>query len=81
MGQVLQEVLTANQEYVASFGDEGNSPLPPGRRFAILTRMDARLDPVTIPSYDYIYDLKTGQSIEVPKATEVGKALAIAEIK
>ncbi len=45
MSQVLQEVLTANQEYVANFGDTGNLPLPPGRRFAILTCMDARLDP------------------------------------
>ncbi len=45
MSQVLQEVLIANQEYVASFGEKGNLPLPPGRRFAILTCMDARLDP------------------------------------
>ncbi len=26
MSQVLQEVLTANQEYVASFGEKGNLP-------------------------------------------------------
>ncbi|MGE5656983.1 MAG: beta-class carbonic anhydrase [Actinomycetota bacterium] len=45
MSQVLQEVLSANQEYAATFGDKGNLPLPPGRRFAILTCMDARLDP------------------------------------
>lgn len=45
VSQVLQEVLTANQEYVANFGEKGNLPLPPGRRFAILTCMDARLDP------------------------------------
>lgn len=43
--QVLQEVLTANEAYVDSFGDKGSLPLPPGRHFAILTCMDARLDP------------------------------------
>ena len=43
--QVHAEVLAANQDYVKSFGDKGKLPLPPGRRFAILTCMDARLDP------------------------------------
>jgi carbonic anhydrase len=42
---VLPEVLAANQRYVAAFGDKGKLPLPPARRFAILTCMDARLDP------------------------------------
>src|SRR6266513_2254323 len=41
---VLSEVLAANTSYAASF-DKGNLPMPPGRRFAILTCMDARLDP------------------------------------
>lgn len=45
MSQVLEEVLAANAEYVESFGDKGSLPLPPGRRFAVLTCMDARLDP------------------------------------
>lgn len=42
---VLNEVLSANQQYVAEFGDKGNLALPPARQFAILTCMDARLDP------------------------------------
>lgn len=42
---VLSEVLAANEAYVASFGDKGQLALPPSRRFAILTCMDARLDP------------------------------------
>jgi carbonic anhydrase len=42
---VHSEVLAANGQYVKSFGDKGKLPLPPGRRFAILTCMDARLDP------------------------------------
>jgi len=45
MSKVLNEVLGANREYVADFGDKGDLPMPPGRQFAILTCMDARLDP------------------------------------
>lgn len=42
---VLDEVLSANHEYAASFGAKSELALPPARRFAILTCMDARLDP------------------------------------
>ncbi|MGD9526564.1 beta-class carbonic anhydrase [Pseudonocardia sp.] len=42
---VLNEVLAANEEYAASFGEKGELALPPARGFAILTCMDARLDP------------------------------------
>jgi carbonic anhydrase len=42
---VLNEVLGANKKYVESFGEKGKLALPPARRFAILTCMDARLDP------------------------------------
>lgn len=45
MSKVLNEVLSANQTYAANFADKGKLPLPPARRFAILTCMDARLDP------------------------------------
>jgi carbonic anhydrase len=45
MSKVLEEVLAANASYVKSFGDKAKLPMPPGRRFAILTCMDARLDP------------------------------------
>ncbi len=41
----LQEVLRANEAYVASFGAKSQLAIPPARRFAILTCMDARLDP------------------------------------
>jgi carbonic anhydrase len=43
--KVLQEVLAANQDYCAEFGAKGNLAMPPARHFAILTCMDARLDP------------------------------------
>jgi len=42
---VLDEVLAANRTYAAGFGDKGKLAMPPARRFAILTCMDARLDP------------------------------------
>jgi carbonic anhydrase len=42
---VLDEVLAANNDYAANFGDKGELALQPARRFAILTCMDARLDP------------------------------------
>ena len=42
---VLNEVLAANADYASGFGDKAKLALPPARRFAILTCMDARLDP------------------------------------
>lgn len=45
MSKIVEEVLSANTAYVEDFGDKGDLPMPPGRRFAILTCMDARLDP------------------------------------
>src|SRR5689334_23629354 len=45
MSKVLDEVLSANADYVSSFGQRTNLAMPPARRFAILTCMDARLDP------------------------------------
>jgi carbonic anhydrase len=45
MSKVLDEVLAANAAYAGSFGAKSELPLPPARRFAILTCMDARLDP------------------------------------
>ena len=44
MSKILTDVLKANEGYVSSF-DKGHLPLPPARGFAILTCMDARLDP------------------------------------
>ena len=43
--QIHREVLEANRNYAENFGDKGNLALPPARSFAILTCMDARLDP------------------------------------
>jgi len=45
MSKLLTEVLASNRSYASDFGDKGKLALPPARRFAILTCMDARLDP------------------------------------
>ncbi|WP_376690611.1 beta-class carbonic anhydrase [Wenzhouxiangella sp. EGI_FJ10409] len=45
MTKVLEQVLSANAGYAENFGDKGDLPMPPARQFAILTCMDARLDP------------------------------------
>lgn len=45
MADVLKEVLAANKQYAKDFGDKGKLAMPPARGFAILTCMDARLDP------------------------------------
>jgi carbonic anhydrase len=41
---VVDEVLAANERYAAGF-TKGDLALPPARRFAVLTCMDARIDP------------------------------------
>jgi carbonic anhydrase len=48
MSQIRDEVLRANERYAASFGDKGKLALPPARRFALLTCMDARIDPAQL---------------------------------
>ena len=45
MTQIRDEVLAANAAYAGRFGTKGQLAMPPARGFAILTCMDARLDP------------------------------------
>lgn len=45
MSKIRTEVLSANRNYAETFGDKAALALPPARQFAILTCMDARLDP------------------------------------
>jgi carbonic anhydrase len=45
MSKIVDEVLAANRIYRDNFGARGQLDMPPARRFAILTCMDARLDP------------------------------------
>lgn len=41
---VIDEVRAANERYAESF-DKGDLAVPPARKFAVLTCMDARIDP------------------------------------
>ena len=52
MSNVVRDVLAANQKYAAEFGDKGELSMPPARHFAILTCMDARLDPAKFAGLD-----------------------------
>src|SRR5688572_6780091 len=48
MSKLVEEVSSANAKYQEEFGDKGRLGLPPTRRFAILTCMDARIDPAKL---------------------------------
>ncbi len=45
MDTLINDILSANKRYADCFGKKSELPLPPGRHLAILTCMDARLDP------------------------------------
>ena len=46
MGISLDDLLQANQRYVAGF-DQGSLAMPPARKLAIVTCMDARVEPLS----------------------------------
>jgi carbonic anhydrase len=48
---VVPEVTAANERYASGF-DKGGLPMPPGRKFAVVTCMDARLDPAAFLGLD-----------------------------
>jgi len=45
MSTIRDELLSSNTKYSENFGSKGDLPMPPARKTAILTCMDARLDP------------------------------------
>ena len=45
MTKILNEILAANKAYAEKFGTKGDLHAAPIKKFAILTCMDARLDP------------------------------------
>lgn len=45
MGEIVKQVMSANADYADNFGKKGDLIGRPSRQFAILTCMDARLDP------------------------------------
>jgi carbonic anhydrase len=48
---IRDEVGAANDRYAAAFA-KGDLPMPPARRFAVVTCMDARLDPARFLGLD-----------------------------
>src|ERR1700754_5050723 len=48
MSKIRDEILEANHRYAGSFGSKGQLALPPARGFALLTCMDARIDPAKL---------------------------------
>jgi carbonic anhydrase len=48
MSRILKEVLAANAAYAKDFGAKADLQIPPARRFAVLTCMDARIDPARL---------------------------------
>jgi carbonic anhydrase len=48
MSRIRKEILAANEAYADAFGDKGALSMPPARRFAILTCMDARIHPAKL---------------------------------
>lgn len=51
MTDTKQQLLDANDTYAKEFGDKAELPMPPGRHFAILTCIDARLDPAKFAGF------------------------------
>jgi carbonic anhydrase len=48
---VVDEIRSANERYAEGF-TKGSLPMPPGRSFAVVTCMDARLDPANFLGLD-----------------------------
>ena len=51
MSNILESVLNANKQYADNFGTKAKLEMPPAKRFAILTCMDARLDPAKFAGF------------------------------
>lgn len=67
---VIDEVLNANRDYAQNFA-QGNLPMPPGRKLAVVACMDARLD---IPR---ILGLKAGEAHIIRNAGGIADESAI----
>jgi carbonic anhydrase len=48
MSKLVEQILSANAKYAAEFGARGSLALPPRLHLAILTCMDARIDPARL---------------------------------
>jgi carbonic anhydrase len=48
MSDSVKRILSANREYAREFGDKGKLGIIPARKIAILTCMDARIEPMRL---------------------------------
>jgi carbonic anhydrase len=48
MSDNIKRILSANREYARGFGDKGKLGIIPARKIAILTCMDARIEPMRL---------------------------------
>ncbi len=48
MSENIKRILAANREYAKEFGDRGKLGITPARKIAILTCMDARIEPMRL---------------------------------
>jgi len=67
---VREEILEANERYGASF-TKGDLPMPPGRRFALVTCMDARLDPARVLVAELLERHPEGAWLDVEETFEL----------
>lgn len=51
MSKVFNEIIDANRNYAQNFGTKSNLAIQPSRKIAILTCMDARLDPAKFAGF------------------------------
>lgn len=51
MSEIVKTVLKANKQYAENFGAKAKLGMPPAKHFAILTCMDARLDPAKFAGF------------------------------
>jgi carbonic anhydrase len=51
MSEIVETVLKANKQYAENFGTKAKLGMPPAKHFAILTCMDARLDPARFAGF------------------------------
>lgn len=51
MGDTLEAILAANERYRNEFGDKGRLQIFPRRKIAVLTCMDARIDPAKLAGF------------------------------
>jgi carbonic anhydrase len=77
MSKIVDEVVGANQKYAREFGAKSELALPPARQFAILTCMDARLDPAKYAGLAEGDALSFAMPAVAPRTTRYGPSSSL----